>query len=117
MKRQILTSLSLLLCVCAAAAAVRGQEKGLTGEEIINKHLEAVGGREALARLRTRVAQGTVKKENEPEARLAIMSEAPNRLAAVYSFRDYDLRMVYDGNGAALRPALPRKLGKLTDKH
>lgn len=113
-KLATLLTLLMLLCACATAA---GQEKKLTGDEIINKHLEAVGGREAIARLKTRVALGTVKKENEPEGRMAIMSEAPNRVSVVYDFRDYTLRMVYDGQGAALRPTPPRQFGQLTDKY
>jgi hypothetical protein len=116
MNLRILTPLFLLLCLCASGASAKGDEKGPTADEIINKHIEAVGGRAALARFKTRVAVGTIKKEDEPEGRMAIMSEAPNRLSVVYDFRDYTFRMVYDGKSASVRPALPRQVSYLTDK-
>jgi hypothetical protein len=75
-----------------------GRDKqSLAASEIINKHLSAVGGKEALAKLKTRVALGTVKKENEATAELAIFSELPNRLSANYRFEKYDWRLRYDG--------------------
>ncbi|MDT7807086.1 MAG: zinc protease [Acidobacteriota bacterium] len=117
MKRRILTPLFLLLCLCVSGASVKGDEKGPTADEIINKHLEAVGGRAALAKFKTRVALGTIKKEDEPEGKMAIMSEAPNRLSVFYGFRDYSLQMIYDGKGAYIRPALPRQVSYLTDKY
>lgn len=45
---------------------------------IINKHLEATGGKEALEKIKSRVATGTFKLETYPEQKLAIMSESPN---------------------------------------
>lgn len=117
MRRRALTLFFISLCLCATVAPSAAQEKGLTGEEIVNRHLEAAGGREALARFRTRVATGTVKKENEPEGKLWVVSEAPDRLSAAYGFRDYTLYMTYDGNSANIRPTLPRNVAGLTDKY
>ncbi|MFL6209937.1 MAG: hypothetical protein ACJ74W_13855 [Pyrinomonadaceae bacterium] len=115
MKRQPLICLLLLLCVCATN--VLAADDQLTADQIINKHLEAVGGRAALAKFKTRVALGTIKKESEPEGKLAVMSEAPNRLSVFYGFRDYSLHMIYDGGTAFIRPALPRQVSTLTDKY
>lgn len=115
MKRQLVLFF-LLLCVCATRTLASGDEK-LTGEEIINKHLEAVGGREALSKIKTRVALGTVRKESEPAGKMAIMSEAPNHLSVFYGFRDYSLHMIYNGSNAFLRPAFPRQAYALTDKY
>lgn len=117
MKRGYFSLLLLLLLVAPLTITVGQGDQKLTGDEIINKHLAAVGGREALARFKTRVAVGTVRKDNEPEGKLAVMSETPNKLSVFYGFRDYDLRMVYDGNNAFIRPAMPRQVANLTDKY
>jgi hypothetical protein len=109
--------LFLVLIVAPLTITVGQAEQKLSGDEIINKHLAAVGGREALAKFKTRVAVGTVRKDNEPEGQLAVMSESPNKLSVFYGFRDFDLRMVYDGNNAFIRPAMPRQVANLTDKY
>ncbi|HEV2708433.1 MAG TPA: hypothetical protein VGV59_21135 [Pyrinomonadaceae bacterium] len=114
MKAKLLISLSILMLLAASAAA---QETKLTGDEIIAKHLEAVGGKELLTKYKTRIAFGTVKKENEPEGQMVIMSEAPNRLSAYYSFTGFDFRMVYTGESAFVRPVMPRQYSALTDKY
>ena len=117
MKRGYFLLLLLLLLLTPLSAVVSQGDQKLTAEEIIDRHLTAVGGREALAKLKTRVAVGTVRKEGEPEGRLAVMSEMPNKLSVFYGFRDFDLRMVYDGNNAFIRPAMPRQVANLTDKY
>ncbi len=115
MKRSIQFSLLCLIGLFAINAAAQDQK--LTGEQIIEKHLAAVGGREAMAKFKTRVALGTIKKEDEPEAQMAIMSEAPNRLSVFYGFRDFELQMIYDGTKAFFRPVLRRDLATLSDKY
>jgi hypothetical protein len=117
MRPRTLTPLLLLLLCCSLCAPAAGQEKGLTAEEIINKHLEAVGGRGALSKLKTRIAAGTVKRESDPEAKMAIVSEAPNRLAAVFIFTNFDLRMVYDAGKWNMRPQLPRQYVAFQNKY
>jgi len=114
MKSRLHISLSILMLFAVSAAA---QEKKLTGDEIVAKHLEAVGGKELLSKFKTRIAVGIVKKENDPESQFAIMSEAPNRLSVFYNFITYDLRVVYDGSDAGIRPLPPRQLSKFTDKY
>ena len=101
-----------LLMITATAAA---QEK-LSGDQIIEKHLAAVGGRAAIAKFTSRVAVGTIKRESEPAGKMAIMSE-PNRLSIFYGFRDFDLQMIFDGNKAFFRPTLRRDLSPLADKY
>lgn len=109
--------LMLLLCLHPATLASASEQK-LTGDEIIARHLAAVGGKEALAKIKTRVATGTVRKESEPEGRLAIMSEAPNRLSVFYGFRDFDLRMIFDGKRASIRPDITtRQVVNIVDKY
>jgi len=113
MKCRISAFLILLTVVVAATA----QEQKLKAEQIIEKHLAAIGGREALAKLKTRVATGMVRKEDEPGVQFALMSEAPNRVSAVYLFRDYDLRLVYDGKSARIAPSFARQYAQLTSKY
>jgi hypothetical protein len=94
------------------------QEKtALTAADIIDKHLAAVGGKEALSKFKSRVAIGTVTKDNEPAARMAIVSESPNRVSAIYVFKNYDLQFTYDGKGASIRPVPPRMFGPFVDKY
>ncbi len=107
----------LFLACVFAAGVVSGQDQKLTADQIVEKHLEAVGGRATLAKFKTRVALGTIKKENEPEAQMAIMSESPNHLSVFYGFRERDWRLIYDGTKAFVRPALPRTLSNLSDKY
>ena len=116
MKRKYFPLLLLSFLIMPLVNVVGQGEQKLTGDEIIDKHLAAVGGREALAKLKTRVAVGTVRKENEPEGRLAVMSE-PNKLSVFYGFRDFDLRMVYDGTSAWVRPAMGKQVANITDKY
>jgi hypothetical protein len=90
----------------------------LTGPEIINKHLEAIGGKQALAKFKSRVAIGTVKKENEPGVKIAIVSESPNRVSAVYVFERYDWQLTYDGKKSFIRGILfPRDFSPMQDKY
>jgi hypothetical protein len=110
-------SVLVLLVLTAFSGIVRTQEQQLTGDEIINRHLEAAGGKSALAKFKTRIALGTIRKESEPEGQFAVMSEAPNRLSVFYGFRDYDLRMVYDGKVALIRPAMSREMASLSEKY
>ncbi|HKP85355.1 MAG TPA: hypothetical protein VJZ26_04615 [Blastocatellia bacterium] len=87
----------------------------LTGAEIISKHLAAVGGKEALARIKSRVAIGSVKKESEPDAQMAIMSEAPNRVSAMYVFKDFTWQLTYDGKNVIFRPTITKE-GALVER-
>ncbi len=107
----------VMLLLAGGATAVAAQDQKLTAEQIIEKHLTAIGGRETLAKFKTRVASGTVRKENEPDAQFAVMSEAPNRLSAVYVFRDYDLRLIFDGKSARIAPSFARQYGPLAAKY
>lgn len=89
--------------------------QALTGAEIISKHLAAVGGKEALAKIKSRVAMGTVRKESEPDVQMAIMSEAPNRVSAIYVFKDYTWQLTYDGKNVIFRPTITKE-GALVER-
>ena len=90
----------------------------LTAEEILNKHLEAIGGKEKLAQIKTRIAIGTAKKDDELPAKMAIMSETPNRVAGMYIFERLNWHLFYDGAGATVRPIVAaRDLAPFFDKY
>lgn len=121
MKKTRTAFLSLLLPVLLAAAAGGARASrdapALTAEEIVARHLAAAGGREALSKFKSRVAVGTFKKEGDPDAQMAIMSEAPDRLAAVYVFRDYDWRLIHVAGKSTIRPQFPRQVAPIEDKY
>jgi hypothetical protein len=109
---------ALLCAILALAVAVAADERTkMTAEEIINKHLEAVGGKEALAKFKSRVALGTVKREGHPDEEFAIMSEAPNRVSARFVFKQGDWQLTYDGTRTIHRPQFPRTLADIEQKH
>lgn len=89
-----------VLSICA-----KPFEDKLTAQEIINKHLEAIGGKEAISKVKSRAAIGTVKRETQPEVQMLLLSEAPDRVSAAYIFQDATWRMIYDKGKVSFRPS------------
>jgi hypothetical protein len=104
----------LLFILTAVVPAI---EEKLSTAEIISRHLSAIGGKEALARIKTRVAAGTVKRESQAEAQMAIMSEAPDRVSAAYVFPETTWRLIYDKGKTAFRPSITREYQVVDDKY
>jgi hypothetical protein len=118
MKQTTAGILCLLALLALSTGALASDDKqSLTAAEIISKHIAAVGGKEAVARLKTRVAIGIVRKFDEPEAKVYIVSEAPNRVSATYNFSKLDWRLSYDGVKAGFRPMLPADAASIQEKH
>jgi hypothetical protein len=116
--KPLLILLALLIALPTAMAVGRGgDDKSLTAAEIISKHIEAVGGKAALAKIKSRVAIGTAKKENDAAAPMAVMSEAPNRVSAIYQFNDFNWQLTYDGSKAIVRPMLTRANAPVMKKY
>lgn len=118
MKRNSIQILLLsLVTVWVVALANDDKKPPLSAAEIISQHLDAAGGKQKLLQFKSRVAIGTIKKENEPEARMAIMSETPNHVAAAYIFVNFDWRLAYDGSNTVFRPKLPRNYVAIESKY
>jgi outer membrane lipoprotein-sorting protein len=116
MLKRYLVILATVLTL-ALSTSVRAADEKLTAAEIINKHLSAAGGKEALAKVKSRVAIGTVKRENQAEAHMVIMSEAPDRVSAAYVFQDSTWRLIYDKGKTVFRPSLTREYTVVEDKY
>ena len=117
MKRSSAICSLILLLVCSTAALAFDEKQALTAAEIINKHLEAAGGKQALSRIKSRVALGTAKKDSDAAVPVAIMTEAPNRVSAIYQFVDYNWQLSYDGSKPIFRPAISRALSVVMHKY
>ncbi|MGA9773263.1 MAG: hypothetical protein WBV94_29810 [Blastocatellia bacterium] len=117
MKRFVIfISLSILLALFAVAVA--GDEKqSLTGAEIVSKHIAAVGGKEAIMKIKSRVAIGVAKKDSDAAVPVYVVSEAPNRVSATYQFEGYNWQMLYDGKQSVVRPVLTRANAPVMQKY
>lgn len=117
MRRRKAFLASFVLLMNATVALAADEKPQLTGAEIISKHLQAVGGKEALAKIKSRVAIGIAKKDSDAAVPVAIMSQAPNRVSAIYQFEGYNWQLTYDGGKAIFRPAISRASGVVMHKY
>src|SRR5436190_1077926 len=117
MKELIRFCCVLILLALSAAAPVADEKDKLSGPEIVGKHIAAVGGRAALAKFKSRVAIGTAKKDSDAGIPVAIMSELPNHLSAIYQFEGYNWYLVFDGRKPSVRPTMTRAAAPITHKY
>ena len=110
---QLLLSVVLL----ASAQLISAQQPQMSGVEIVKKHFQAVGGKETLAKIKSRVAIGIARKESDAAVPVAIMSEAPNRVTAIYQFQGYNWQLTYDGSKPLFRPAISRSSSVVITKY
>jgi len=101
----------------ASGSLIIAETPQMTGVEIVNKHLQAVGGKEALAKIKSRVAIGIAKKESDAAVPVAIMSEAPNRVSAIYQFQGFNWQLTYDGAKPLFRPTISRSSSVVITKY
>ena len=117
MMKLIALYLTLFIMLVLSTSVPAADEKDkLSGAEIINKHLAAIGGKEALSKFKSRVAIGTAKKDNDFSIPVAIMSD-PKRLSAVYQFQGYNWFLIYDGNKSSVRPILTQAATPIMHKY
>lgn len=93
------------------------QTPQLTAAEIIDKHIQATGGRALLATIKSRVAIGIASKDSDSAAPVAIMSEAPNRVSAIYQFQGFNWQLSYDGVKSIFKPTITRAAGVVVQKY
>lgn len=116
MKRGV--ALFAFLTLLITSAALSADEKPqISGVEIITRHLQAIGGKEALGKIKSRVAIGIAKKDSDASVPVAIMSEAPNRVSAIYQFEGFNWQLSYDGGKATFRPAISRGSSVVVQKY
>ncbi len=96
---------ALAAAVCIrifAAAPPVTQPPGLTAEQILEKSIEAVGGREAYAHLRTTLARGTVEFQGQHlHGAVEFYAKAPNKRLLVFDLEHLGpTRQGFDGKVA-----------------
>jgi hypothetical protein len=80
-------------------------KNNLTAEQIIEKHFVAVGGKEKLSAIKSRVAIGFIKVANQGKPiQFVLFTESPNRLTAYYLLEKYNWSLTYDGKKFFSRP-------------
>ena len=104
------------LLVLAVSGTARDDKQELSGLEIVNKHIEALGGKKVLSKFQSRVAIGTARKDNDPAVPVAIMSEK-DRLSAVYQFEGYNWYLIFDGSKSSVRPILAKAAAPIMHKY
>ena len=114
-RRALFASLASLVLINFGLAS--DEKPQLTADEIIAKHLQAVGGKEALAKIKSRVAIGIAKKDSDAAVPVAIMSQSPNRVSAIYKFEGYNWQLSYDGAKPIFRPTITRASGVVVHKY
>jgi hypothetical protein len=112
------TSVLLWPVILSLSIPVFSDDKDkLSANDIISKHIIAIGGKEALSKIKTRVAIGTAKKDSDAAVTAAIMSEAPNRVSAIYQFEGYNWQLSYDGSKPLFRPLFSRAVAPVMQKY
>lgn len=117
MKRPVAIFASLILPIVTTVGFATDEKPQMSGVEIVNKHIQAAGGKEALAKIKSRVAIGIAKKDSDAAVPVAIMSEAPNHVSAIYQFEGFNWQLSYDGSKAIFRPTISRASGVVMHKY
>ena len=63
------------------------------------------------------MAIGVAKKDNDASVPVAIMSEAPNRVSAIYQFEGFNWQLSFDAGKTIFRPAITRASSVIIQKY
>ncbi|MGA2882762.1 MAG: hypothetical protein ABSG13_27740 [Bryobacteraceae bacterium] len=94
----------LLLIATLAAAALHlraaPEEAPLTADQIVQKHVEALGGADKLNSIQSLVVTGTASILGQTEAPLTIQVKRPNLMRLEMTFQGRKIVQAFDGNTA-----------------
>jgi outer membrane lipoprotein-sorting protein len=88
------------LAVYAALIPAAAQERPLTADQIIQKHVEAIGGVEKLNAIHTLVVTGKASILGQTEAPLVIQVMRPNRMRLEITYQGKTVVQAFDGTTA-----------------
>ncbi len=82
-----------------------------TADEILDKYLQAVGGREAVEKITSRVEKASLSVPGGPEVPIDIFAKAPDERISMMHMRDGDSITAFDGHqGWLSNPGRPARL-------
>lgn len=99
-RRFTVRSFCLLALALAYTSGAQGQSPaGLpSADAVIAKHMQAIGGRDALLNLTSRVASGVLEQDGLPEIRFELVAKAPDKFYFRLSLPDNgEVIQAYDG--------------------
>lgn len=117
MRMRVALYSSLVLLIVTTLGFAADDKPPLAADEIIKKHVEAAGGKQNLAKIKSRVAIGIAKKDSDASVPVAIMSEAPNRVSAIYQFEGFNWQLSFDAGKSVFRPAISRSSSVIVQKY
>lgn len=103
--RRVLAFANLLACALLVRAAP--EEAPLTADQIVQKHIEAIGGTDKLNAIQTLVVKGKASILGETEAPLTIQVKRPNLMRLEMVFQGQKIVQAFDGATAwVINPAM-----------
>lgn len=84
----------------------QSKESSLTPEQIVEKHIVAIGGREKLDVVKTRVAEGLIKTVTAGQTHFFLLCERPDKMTVLYRLRTYDWKITYAAENFYSSPIL-----------
>jgi hypothetical protein len=89
-----------ILAACAALLDAAPEETPLTADQIVQKHVEAIGGAARLNAIQTLVVTGKASILGQTEAQLSIRVKRPNLMRLEITFQGRKIVQAFDGAAA-----------------
>ena len=97
--------LSRTIACCAALLALAATPPPMTAEQLVAKNLEARGGADKLAAIRTMHAVGKVRFRGSSEAKIELWVEAPDKVRSEFTLQGLTAVQAWDGTeGWTIQP-------------